>query len=80
MSKLLDFLEGKKKVKDLITDPCCNNCLNGSRNYLFGSESFPEGIACSVGINNGKSFRYICDSYEKDKEFIEFNKELKYNK
>ena len=80
MGNLIDYFKGKKEVDDILYDPCCNNCTNGKRSYLHlesGIDSrIPSGVKCSLGVENGNKFDYVCDLYEKDEKFIAYNKSL----
>jgi len=76
MSKLLELFNFKKEAKNLIYDPCCNNCLNCKIEYLNGISGTIEGIDCILDKNIEHKFDYICESYERDEVFIEYNKKL----
>ncbi len=75
MINLIDFFR-KEKPKNIIYDPCCNNCEYGQREYSMFDEISPTGIRCEFGIENNREFDYLCDLYKKDKLFIAYNKSL----
>ena len=76
MVNLIDYFKGKKEVDDIIYDPCCNNCINGKREYMGFSNIVIRGVKCSLGVENENKFEYVCDLYEKDEKFIAYNKSL----
>ena len=80
MLKLTDFINKKKKVKNLIYDPCCNNCINGKLVYINNNPLAIESIECLFEKNIEHKFDYICDFYERDEVFIEYNKNLESKK
>lgn len=65
---------------DIIYDPCCNNCINGKREYLQLKNNIgggiPSGVECLLDIKNKNKFDYVCDLYEKDEKFIAYNRSL----
>ena len=78
MINLIDFFR-KEKPMNIIYDSCCNNCLNGEREYFMSDNISPTGIKCLLGVENKNKFDYLCELYEKDEEFIAYNKSLENN-
>lgn len=77
MVNLIDFFR-KEEPKNIIYDSCCNNCLNGEREY-YTDGSTPTGVKCLLNMENKNTFDYLCEFYSKDGEFIAYNKSLENN-
>ena len=71
MSKLLELFNFKKEAKNLIYDPCCNNCLNCKIEYLNGISGTIEGIDCILDKGNiGETYLIGSQSEKKNIDIV----------